>query len=182
MIIPALPQTLIPAVSFLAWFTVNWLKHSALKPRDNALIALLVPVFVALIWAACSGGFTENLWGSIGLIVVLSYAAMSLPELAPWREWLQDALTSPFALWDAPTVVDAGPAITATNAPMTPYLPPQGIDLRGTSMASSRVSRIPFDSAFHPMLPVIPTGPVQAVTLPPEAEPAKEEPAPTEQS
>lgn len=182
MVIPSLPQTLVPAVSFLAWFAVNWLKHSALKPRDNALIALLVPVFVALIWAACSGGFTQNLWGDIGLIIVLSYAALALPELESWRQWLQDTLTSPFALWDAPTVVDSGPAITATNAPLTPYLPPQALDLRGVAPASSRVSRIPFDSSFHPMPPVLPTGPTPAVAPPPEAEPVEEEATPTEQS
>jgi hypothetical protein len=136
MIIPPLPQTLVPAMAFIAWFVANWLHHSPLKPWANALIALAVPFFVALIWAAFSGGFTQNVWGDIGLIVVLSYAALALPELAPWRQWLQDALASPFALWDAPTAVDA--TITATTPPMTPYSTPTGLDLRSSALPSSQ--------------------------------------------
>lgn len=155
MTIPSLPQTLIPAVSFLAWFVVNWLKHSTLPPWANALIALLVPVFVAWLWALASNVLTApSLWGNIAIIVVLSYAALALPELETWRQWLQDTFKSPFAWWPAPVTVEPQPTIR-----------------RASLMTSSRVSRIPFDSSFHPMPPVLPTGPMQAVQSPHTTQP-----------
>lgn len=150
MIIPPLPQTLVPVMAFIAWFATNWLYHSPLKLWQNALIALLVPIFVAVLWAMGSGGFTRDLWGDIGLIVVLCYCAMAMPQLETWRQWFQDTFKSPFAWWSTPIVVDAAPQPA----------------IRRASLPSSRVSRIPFDSSFHPMPPVLPTGPMPTVQSP----------------
>ena len=137
MTIPPLPETLIPMVSALAWFAVNWLKHSPLKLWVNALIALGVPPVIALIWALTIGAFLHHsLWQDIAIIVLLSYAALALPELAAWRQWLQDTLTSPLAL----VVPSTAPAqMTATTAPVTPYTSPRAMEL------PSRATPYPID-------------------------------------
>lgn len=178
--IPPLPQALIPVLPFVTLIITDWLHHSTLPKWFNVLIGLFAPLFLATIWALLSNALTPDLSGDIVLLVALCYAVMALPDIAPLRQWLQDTLVSPAALFVRSPQPE--PGISATDAPLTPYLPPQGLDLRGTSMASSRVSRIPFDSTFHPMPPVLPTGPTPAVTPPPEATPVEEEATPTEQS
>lgn len=174
MIIPPLPQTLVPVMAFIAWFATNWLYHSPLKPWQNALIALLVPVFVAVLWAMGSGGFTRDLWGDIGLIVVLCYCAMAMPQLETWRQWFQDTFKSPFAWWPAPVTVEAEPAITTSQPPMTPYPTPTGINLRTTMITPRQLPPYRLDDTLQPMKPQ-PTEPMEtpAPPVPVEESPAQ---------
>lgn len=174
--IPPLPQALIPVLPFVALIATDWLRHSTLPRWVNVLIGLFVPLILATIWALLSNALTPDLSGDIALLVALCYAVMALPDIAPLRNWLQSTLTSPAALFASHhRSAELEPAITATAGPAMPYPTPQGIDLR-----SSRISRIPFDSTFHPMPPVMSTRPMQAVTpseQPQPTTPVEESPA-----
>lgn len=158
--IPPLPQTMAAVLPFISLIVVDWLHHSTLPRWANVLIGLAVPLFLATIWALLSNALTLNLSGDIALLVALCYAVMALPDIAPLRDWLQSTLVSPAALL-AHQQSAPEPAITASTVPAAPT--PYAIDLP-TSPASSRVSRIPFDSSFRPLPPVLPTGPMPAVT------------------
>lgn len=96
--IPPLPAALIPVLPFLSMILTDWLRHSTLPKWLNMLIALIAPLLIASLWGLLCGAFTPDLSADFVLIVALIYAVMALPDLAGLRAWLQDTLTSPFAM------------------------------------------------------------------------------------
>ena len=128
--IPPLPASLIPALPFLSMLLTDWLRHSTLPKLLNVLFALLVPLFIAASWGLLDSAFTPNIGADFVLIVALIYAVMALPDLAVLRAWLQDTLTSPFAL------TSPSPAPVTTTAPVTPYSAPRAITLPGVAPAT----------------------------------------------
>ena len=185
--LPPLPETLIVPVAALAWSAVNWLYHSPLPVWINVLIALGVPPVIALAWALTIGAFLgHSLWQDIAIIVLLSYAALALPQLEGWRSYLQDALPSPLAkLAPAVTVrrrasLTTTSTVEATTMPMSPYPTPQAMALPTTRRyVSASGIALPCHTTMPANPPARPAGMDTAVS-PPRDDDGHGDPVPAE--
>lgn len=91
---PVLPQPLVIIVPLITTLITSWLSHSALPSWANSLIAFVVIIVVAALWALFSGQLAGDLVADFVLIAAYA-AALQAGPLAGLQQWLMLRLPSP---------------------------------------------------------------------------------------
>lgn len=92
--IPILPQPLVVIVPLISVAITGWLAHSALPSWANSIIALVVVVAVAGLWALFSNQLVGGLVADFVIIAAYS-AALEAGPLSGLQQWLMVRLPSP---------------------------------------------------------------------------------------
>jgi hypothetical protein len=171
----------------IALFISGWLRDAKIPKWVDTIIAFLVVLITAWLWALFAGKLVGDL--PADTVVIAAYtAALIAGPMAALHQWLTVKWPSPFSAF----MSALSPYVPETPATVSPRFAPRSITLPTTSELVQRNSLLSNDPTWRPTVAVAPlpdaaptlkstepiTAPVPAVTAPEPTTPDQGQAAP----